>query len=396
MIVRKTKKEENQRINELFAIAFELSASDGPAEEEEGENIHHWAAFEDKTGAMMSTFTISDYQIQFDGAHCKMGGIGGVATLPEYRRMGGIRGCFEQALPDMYQEQYDFSYLYPFSTAYYRKFGYECCVQKMMVSIELIKCGKINIAGKYVLCESNHNMKDEIRMIYNQWAEKYNMMVIRKEKDFDWINKFEPAKTLEFTYVYFDKNQTAKAYTTFKKVDEEDGRNLVCSRICFSDREGFQGLLALFQSLSSDHIYVKFSLPAKEMMEYLFPEWAMGAISCTIQNAGMLRVVNVESVLKKAKYQGSGTVVLEIEDRFIKENTAVYTVQFENDRAVSVKKGGKDPDLVLTISTFSILIAGVASFEEAEEWISDMMVIKNKEQLRKVFYKKPMMITDYF
>ena len=85
---------------------------------------------------MMSTFTVSDFTVQFDGSPCQLGGIGGVATLPQYRRRGGIRACFREALPDMYGSGYDFSYLYPFSTAYYRKFGYENCVQKYVFGFE--------------------------------------------------------------------------------------------------------------------------------------------------------------------------------------------------------------------------------------------------------------------
>lgn len=396
MVVRKTQKEENRRINELFAIAFELSAEDGPAEEEENGAVHHWAAFEDGTGEMMSTFTVSDFNIQFDGSHCKMGGIGGVATLPQYRRKGGIRGCFKESLPDMYREQYDFSYLYPFSTAYYRKFGYECCVQKMMVSVELAKMGKIDARGRCYLCEPAHPMKKEIQALDRIWEEKYNMMVIHKEEDYQWTDKFAPAEKLEFTYVYADEKQNPKAYTTFKKVDEPDGRNLVCSRICFADREGFTGLMALFKSLAADHIYVKFSLPAKENMEYLFPEWAMGAAGWSIQNAGMVRVVNVESVLRKAKYKGTGSAGIQIQDPYIEENDGLYKVDFKDGAAVSVEKTDGSPDIVLDIPAFSAMISGVCSFENAVDWMSGVTVLKNEKALRQLFYKKPVMIVDYF
>ena len=126
MIVRKIKPEEVLRANELFAIAFEQPMDREAAAKPDNENVHRWAAFDESSGEMMSSFIINDYTVRFDGHACKMGGIGGVATLPQYRRRGGIRGCFQEALPDMYASGYDLSYLYPFSTAYYRKFGYEC------------------------------------------------------------------------------------------------------------------------------------------------------------------------------------------------------------------------------------------------------------------------------
>ena len=138
MIIRKIRPEELKRTYELFGIAFEFSAdwSKSPMEiyEEVKSNPksredacwgERWAAFKDDNSTMMSYFIAQPFPVQFDGNTYTMTGIGGVASLPQYRRQGGIRGCFEAALPAMYQDGHAFSYLYPFSTAYYRKFGYE-------------------------------------------------------------------------------------------------------------------------------------------------------------------------------------------------------------------------------------------------------------------------------
>ena len=63
--------------------------------------------------------------VRFDGHMVTMGGVGGVATLPEHRRKGAIRVCMDAALKKMYADGDVFSVLYPFSRAYYRQFGYE-------------------------------------------------------------------------------------------------------------------------------------------------------------------------------------------------------------------------------------------------------------------------------
>ena len=123
MIVRKITKAEEARADELFAIAFEqaLDRTKTPAPEESGRAVQ-WAAF-GPDGQMMSTLCVTGFTVNFDGGSYRMGGVGGVATLPQYRRQGGIRACFQAALPDLYQEGFCFSYLYPFSTAYYRRSG---------------------------------------------------------------------------------------------------------------------------------------------------------------------------------------------------------------------------------------------------------------------------------
>ena len=108
MIVRKIRPEELKRTYELFSIAFEFSADSEKSPTEIYEEVlkhpnsredtfwgERWAAFEDDDRTMMSYFIAQPFPMQFDGHEYTMTGIGGVATLPQYRRKGGIRGCFE-------------------------------------------------------------------------------------------------------------------------------------------------------------------------------------------------------------------------------------------------------------------------------------------------------------
>lgn len=392
-MIRELTAEELTRADELFAIAFEQPMERRPREPEDGRS-RQWAAFD---GAeMMSTLTVTDFSVRFDGHTCKMGGVGGVATLPQYRRRGGIRGCFQAMLPDLYANGHDFSYLYPFSTGYYRKFGYECCVQKYRVSVHLGLLTPPETGGTLRLAEPGSPLTGSIRAVDAAWEDRYNMMVQHREEDYKWTEKVDPAVKQEFTYVYFSAEGTPKAYTTFTKADQSDGRNLVCSRFFFVDREGFAGLMGLFKSLSSDHTLVKFMLPASAAMQYLMPEWSMGAASWSVQPAGMVRVVNAESVLKKARYVGDGSVVLQIADPQIEENNRSFAVRFSENRAVSVEETREAPDAVLSIPAFSALISGVCDLPDAAEWMNGLEVRRQADVLSRVFYRKPLMIADYF
>lgn len=396
MIVRKIKPEEVLRANELFAIAFEQPMDREAAAKPDNENVHRWAAFDESSGEMMSNFVINDYDVRFDGHACKMGGIGGVATLPQYRRRGGIRGCFQEALPDMYASGYDLSYLYPFSTTYYRKFGYECGVRKFFIAVRLNLLAPPEFNGTLRLAEAGAPMTEAIRAVDACWESKYNMMVQHRPEDYKWTEEFDPAVKQGFTFVCFAQDGTPKGYTTFTKADEKDGRNLVCSRFAFVDREGFAGLMNLFKSLAADHALVKFALPASEAMQYLFPEWSMDAASGFLHPAGMVRVVNVESVLKKAAYIGDGAVVLAVRDPQIPENDRAFAVRFAQGKAVSVEAVSEEADAVLTIQAFSALITGVCDLQEAALWMDGLEVRRPEAPLAQVFYRKPMMIVDYF
>lgn len=397
MVVRKTEPGEILRANELFAIAFEQPMErNEDAAKPDGEGVCRWSALDDDTGAMMSTFTITDFTVRFDGHACKMGGIGGVATLPQYRRRGGIRGCFQAALPDMYASGYDFSYLYPFSTAYYRKFGYECCVQKYHAAVDLAQLSPPETGGTLRLIERGAPRTEAVPAIDAVWEDRYNMMVRHRAEDYKWLEEQDPAVKQEFTYVYWAADGTPKAYTSFRK-EERDGRqDLICSRFCFIDREGFWGLMGLFKSLSADHRLVCFLVPAAAAMQYLTPEWSMGAVTWSLRAAGMVRVVNAESVLRKAAYVGDGSVVLRLRDPQIPENDRAFTVRFARGRAVSVEETREEPDAVLSIAAFSALISGACDFQDAASWMDGLEVRRPETALSQVFYRKPMMIVDYF
>ena len=395
MIIRKTTAEERQQVSEIFAIAFEMPMGDdsvGP----DRSDVCRWGAFCDDDREMMSSLTVTDFQIRFDGHVCKMGGIGGVGTLPQYRRQGGIRGCFQAALPDMYDRGYDFSYLYPFSTNYYRKFGYESCVQKLQTTVHLGLLNPPAAEGDFRLVRAGSTMADAIRSIDAQWERDFNMMVVHDPDHYEWVGKADPARKQEFTYACFGRDGAPKAYTTFRKENQPDGRNLICSRFCFADREGFTGLMQVFKSLSADHMYAKFSMPAMPAMQYILPEWSLGAVQWAVQPAGMVRVVNVESVLRKARYLGSGAVKLKILDPQIAGNNCTFEVVFCEGSAVSVTRTEDAADAVLTIPTFSALIAGVCDFSDARNWFDGFEIQKENTHFGQVFYRKNMMIADYF
>ena len=322
----------------------------------------------------MSTVYVTDYRVQFDGGRYKMGGIGGVASLPQYRRAGGIRACFQKALPILYREGYVFSYLYPFSTAYYRKFGYESCVQRYLAVLDLRQPRPAEFSGSFRLARGGDMLLPAIR----------------------WLLSAAPASKQEFIYAAFSAAGEPLGYAAFKKQDEPNGRNLVCSRLRFSGKDGFAALMHLFSRFASDHRFVKFPLPCCTAMQYLLPEWSLGAVRWELQSAGMVRVVNAEAALRAARYLGGGSATLRLHDAQIEENNACFAVQFENGRAISVSRSDTQPDAELEISTFSALLCGVCDFSEARQYFPGLEVFHESAPLDRVFFRKPLYIEDYF
>lgn len=395
MIVRKTRPEEYRRVNELFAICFEEPYENCPIDPED-DHADHWAAFAD-SGEMMSTFTIFDHFIHFDGHVCKMGGIGGAVTLPEFRRRGGIRCCFEAALPDLYAKGYDFSYLYPFSTAFYRKFGYESCLQKYnwIVNLPLLELPRQE--GYFRLAEKHRPMTKAIQLLDRTWEQHFNMMVQHDDSAWQWTAEVDPAVKREYTYVSFDAGGQPNGYATFTMEDGPEGENPVCSRFVFADKVGFMGLMHVFKVMVADHDFVRFQTPALPALQYLVSEWGRDAVRWELlHNCGMVRVINVRRVLEQARYLGSGQAVLEIRDDQIPENNGRFHVTFTDGTAISVETVTQSAHIALSIAAFSTLIAGTCDFHDARYTLSGLEIIRDNPHLSQIFYRKPLLILDGF
>lgn len=408
MIVRKIKPEELKRTAELFSIAFEFDMDNSKSADqfyqEASQNLQsredyywqeRWAAFEDDNKTMMSFFVAKPFPVHFDGHSCKMIGIGGVSTLPQYRRLGGIRACFEAALPDMYANDAVFSYLYPFSTAYYRKFGYEMCVEKMRYQIKISAIRPFIVDGRCHLVEQGNFMLEDIKKIYRVWQNRYNLMVENEDFEYDWVLKSNPPKDQHFTYIYKSKEGEPKGYLTFTKEDTSTGRNMLLKRLIYTDVEGFKGLMNLVHSCASDHEFVTFYLPIDQNIVPLFPEWSLGAGKCGIVFGGMVRVINAQKALQLASYQGDGSLVIQIADPIIPQNNGSFYVRYEHGAAVEVKATDMQVDIELGINDFSRLIVGVIDMNSLP-FLEEVRVNTDIDKLSKVFHLKPNYITESF
>lgn len=417
MIVRKIKPEELKRTKELFATAFELTYDNNepamvvyentlksPKSREDETPLNKYAAFEDDDKTMTSCLSVNSYEMNFDGNLTKMAGIGGVSSLPQYRRKGGIRGCFEKMLPDLYGQEIDFSYLYPFSSVYYRKFGFEMGCFGKQCNYLLSMIPSFDLKGGYCILIDESNREKifpDVKRLYETWEKQYNGMVCNEGYEYTFVTEANPYKNQEFTYVYYRGNGKIAAYFTIHKEKKEEGQIVVCSRLVYEGKEGLQGFLALVKTMASDHVRVLFTIPENETMEFLVKEWSLGAFSESLIPLGMVRVVNVENVLKKAAYRGNGKLILGIKDSVIPENNGNYWIRFTNGTLTALERVDKEqlPQISMDISDFShgifrgFLPGEITKYDSVE--ILDQKVIQNGV-IEQIFYPKKNFIMEYF
>lgn len=422
MIVRRIRPEEIKRVNELFSVAFcspiEEDGRDpvsvyndmlkNPRSREDVDPLSKYAAFEDDDKRMFSCLFATSFPMYFDGKKTDMTGVGGVSTLPEARRRGGIRACFELMLNDAYKEGKIFSCLYPFSTAYYAKFGYGISMasRKYELLTEFIP-KSFETGGHCVLIDSSNKdeLFEDVKNVYTGFAKERNGMIVNDDFEYSFVLKADPYKTAEYTYLYYEQNEPL-GYVTFKRISENGNLIISCRRFIYKNINAVKGMLTLIKTMQSDCRLVRFALPSDTAFERLVPERSFGALSISETFLGMIRAVNVKRVLELSKYRGSGKITFTVIDPVIEENTGEYTVTFENGTATSVvrakaedKENTEYGTAVFSINRFSELCLGVTEPEDLEG--CDGIVLENcsseyKTELAKVFYRKKCFINEYF
>jgi len=409
MIIRQIKPEELKRRWQLCGASYlyPMEDSDKTAQEifeaardnpESRQDEHwdmNWAAFLDDNHTMIGAITVIPYEVSFDGQRTSMMGIGGVATLPPYRREGAIRGCFEKALPELYRHGAVFSYLYPFSTAYYRKFGYELCCDRVKWRLRLSTTKKAEVSGGCVLVEPGTGAEAALREIDEAWLARYNMMVFEGAHEYKRQAERDPFRTAQYTYLYRSADGTPKGYFTWKLRRGDKERVVDVSRMVFTDSEGFYGLLNLMLSMVADQSHAEFALPQDVDLSVLLPEWAMWTVERRLEQHGMVRVIDAQAALRLCKTRGEGSFVLELSDAQIAENNGRFAICYARGRVQSVTRTQEEPDIAMGIAAFSRMIAGRCDLD-AYPGLPDVRIYGKQEAAAGVFYRKPVYIHTPF
>ncbi|MDD4368144.1 MAG: GNAT family N-acetyltransferase [Oscillospiraceae bacterium] len=393
---------EYARTQEVFCIAFEVKldpavlsperlarTTANPQNREERYWGERWAAFTDD-GEMMGYIGGFPAPVRFDGQETTCTCIGGVSCLPQYRRQGVVAGCLRQHLNDSYQAGHVFSYLYPFSTAFYRQFGYELAAQGVDWSLEVASIPAYPEAQGTVVLIQGKAEWPAIRQVYDQSLADYNMARLRQADDWAPLLPEQPAVAGRYFYVW--KNQAGQpkaAYCFRKDYDRNTDRTWMrCQEFYFTDQEGLLGLLNHIRSYRSHFDMVQIPLPAEIALERVLPE-VSGRCRRELRFKGMGRVINAQRALELARYRGEGDITLRLKDPIIAANNRSFRVSFQNDRCRSVE--GYDPgnapaaNLTLDIATFSRLMLGGCGTDEVQD-----------PRLQQVFYPKKLYLCDFF
>lgn len=384
MILRKLTDEDSREHNKVASQAYAYGCDIDDNAHLTGAQVI--GAFDGEN--LMADMRITDAENYFEGSILSCAGIGGVASKPEYRNRGAVRRLFNAFFNgELLEKKYDISILYPFSEAYYRKFGYEV----MSKSLEL------TVPFKEILSPRNSNVElfdgsntEKLYRLYNAAASKFNL-AFRRDGSCRFSDK--PYKDARYTYMWKNADGEVRSLASFS-VDRPN-KVIYVYEIYYLDRESLGGILGFLKNYEGNQETVIFKkLPLNTpVLNFISNEKPIVQKGF---NMGCARIIDVEGVLNKKKYpDGNGRFTVQIVGDTVEANNAVFNVEYENGRG-EIKRTNKEADFILEpYAAAKIILSGIAG-ADAFEYLSGAEMINNNGDFFKAFNVRNTFFCDEF
>lgn len=401
MFARKLQPSEFWQARRAMAVAFE-GAFEQEKELEKSRTDQAdpkedlYGAFLTQDGPLAGSIVINNKTARFDGHTVKMGGVGGVATLPAHRRGGAIRACMELALRDMYDKGYALSHLYPFSTAYYRQFGYAPAGQSLRWKVKLADLKRLPSPGGSVRQLFPGDDLSPLLEVYNGMYKSINFSCLRDAFDKD-LEGDKPLNNKRWIFLWSDERGVPGGFMVGSRV----GGSLICypnfglpNALIFTSVDALIGLLNFVHtSFIANFEDIQFSVPAHMDLTALLPELSSMEYSPVLN--GMARAVNAEMLLKMCCCKDEGSLVIKVTDDILPENNDTFELTFGYDFENRVERTPKSPDITLDAGNLAVLLGGARDTASLE--LSPDILLENPWAFyERVFYRKPCQVLDLF
>ena len=389
MEVRLLQGEERFQARLIATVAFHMRMEDPQKakEESEQESSQHWGAF-DERGTLMAHMINHQYTSFLDGSQVCNGGVGGVSTLPEYRRTGAVRAIFHSLLRQAYQNGEVISTLYPFSHAFYRKFGYETVCWKNVYEFSPAVLSEYVFDGEAALWKQGDPITPWTAL-YNSFAAPFNLAVLRDDRMMGEHLQGTYYQDRKFCYM-LSENGWPVAYLIFQDIRHDPQAILDVQDLAWSSPAGFRALLGFLARFSADYGMVRLFLPRDVELLSIIRSPLAYDIQKTTEQGYMIRVVNAVRALEALRKPADCAFTIRVSDEIISENSGTWQVNSE-----AVTPTGAEPDLIISEKALGQLIAGVVSLPEAL-LRPDTVVLRNRPLLERVFVRKPILVEEHF
>lgn len=346
-------------------------------------NEKNYLVLEDNS-KIVSSLHENDYTFNFNNESIKSKYIVGVSSDITMRNKGYMSKLLISMLENSKKKGIPFVFLTPINPKIYRKFDFEYFsnieyYNFLVEELANFKFPKDNYS--YIeINEKNKNLYlDDLIKIYN-FNMKDNFCYL--ERDNFYFNKIlKEANSDEMKTFILYKNKVASAYIIFSLYEE----NIEIRECMALDSISYKEILALIYGYRDYYKNVTLASPNSSNIEFLFDNQLN--IEKIIKPFMMMRLLNPLSIFKNLKLENSN-IKIYIEDKILKENTGLYSLNNEISFS-NIPKEKVIYDLKIDIADLVFLITGYFSINDLIKL--GKINIKNRniiKKLNKIFYKK--------
>lgn len=406
MEVRKITQEEYLEYRRLSSICFNypLEKDHVSWKDELDKHAKDWenrlGAF-DENGNLIAALYIIPFEMNFDGHTVKMGGIQAVVTAPEARGSGVMNKVFNECLRMMKEDGQIFSTLYPFSCAYYRKFGYEIAYMHKVIEIDIMPFTKYPFPKDSVRFWKKEEGLADIKAVYEEFRKGRNYAI--KRNDWCWERMMpkdeDPYVTKNYTYIHYDSGGKPDSYLRFQPDRRVGGEAVInIAELAWASLEGLYAMFGFIGGLRPQLDKVVWrGMPMDLDIYSMIPEARdVKDITKGSSDTVMTRIVDLPAVLAllKPPSQAKGRVVIEVLDKSLPSNTGKYAISWENGR-LSVEKSSQNPDMSTTIEAMAQMLTGYLNSDMAA-YRQDTIINSQDEALAALFSTKNLYMWERF
>ena len=278
--------------------------------------------------AGMSIIPMGHY---FGGQSVRAGGITAVGVAPEQRGSGVGLWMLQQSLEELHRQAVPLATLYPATTAFYRRAGFERAAQRLLYDVPLAAIGVRDYSLEAV--PAGPSEYAIIRQLYAQQAARSSAFIDRPE--FYWAHILDPKEKRTHKFIV-RRNGAPEGYVIF--FHAAWGESLKVGDIVALTPAAGRRLLTLLADHRSMIETMRLPGGPNDTLLFLLSEqkqkvsWALDL---------MLRIVDVAGALGARGYPAgvSAELHLDVRDELLPWNNGRFVLTVA-DRRASVRGGG--------------------------------------------------------
>lgn len=303
-------------------------------------------------GHLASQIVIYPMEVNIQGEICKMGGITGVATYPEYTGRGLIHSLIGKSLEYMRSQQQVISYLCPYSIPLYRKHGWEIVSDKMTFAIKDTQLPKRHpVDGQIervdIECEDLHR-------VYKYFALQEHGALIRGKLEWEEYWRWDSDDVM--AAVYYSADGKPLGYVIYYIENEV----FSIKEMVYLNQEAKYGIWNYISAHFSMITKVEGANYTGEPIAFQFED---SEIDESIQPYAMARIVDVQRFIEQYSFQFEDpklALELEVNDVMAPWNNGIFHISWRDGRTFceKVSTWSTGHRLSLDIQTLTTMLMG--------------------------------------